>query len=310
MGIVESGTTVILYNSTNHIIMVVTFGNNIEGAFTGGQSVEAIYTGSTKVWPEGSGPDPGEYYIKWWPKDAYGVFTADSRQYYLMDWEGYYNGPMITTGVTDEEGFKEISTITAIETNYLEIANATFFRCSNLRYASMSQAESIGTMYVAEYPRVVGPFCNCTHLNSVYLPKCKYVGYATFNNCYSLTDIELPECIGIEGYAFSTCTNLISISLPKCRYINGYDTFLRCKLTDVILPECSWIGPRVFEGCDTLRTLTIGYSGVCDANIPEAGLGLYGHSSVSIYVPLSLLSSYKSTYPGRSSQFYPIPYSN
>ena len=280
--------------------MVVTFGNNIDGAFTGGQSVEAIYTGSTKVWPDGS--EPFGYYIKWWPKDAYGVFTDGGNQYYLWDWSGYYN---IGSGETDEDGFKGISTITAIETNYYNIANRTFMSCSNLRYASMSQAESLGTLYHTEVVgREWGPFVGCSLLNTVYLPKCECIGHGTFDGCTSLTDVDLPECLWIDKYAFKGCINLISISLPKCRKINGDMTFWSCKLVDVVLPECSWIGDGVFERCDTLMTLTLGSTSVC------SGLGLYGHSSVSIYVPLSLLSAYKTTYPGRSSQFYPIPYSN
>ena len=307
MGIVESGTTVILYNSTNHIIMVVTFGNNIEGAFTGGQSVEAIYTGSTKVWPEGSGPDPGEYYIKWWPKDAEGTFTMDGETRWLQAYSGYY---VMSTSVIEMSAFKEISTINAIETNATEIKPLAFRSCHNLKYASMSQVLSLGSFYGLGSPQYKGPFDHCSSLYSVYLPKCKYLGMNTFFGC-ALTDVDLPECLALNGGVFANCYNLLYVSVPKCTRID-YDAFLNLgtfegcsNLRDITLPVCSYIEDGAFRDCN-LSEMTLGYSGVCSG----AALGLYNQEYTSIFVPIEWLSDYKSTYPGRSSQFYPIPYSN
>lgn len=283
--------------------MVKTFGNDIVGAYAGGQSVEAIYTGSTKVWPTGS--ESGVYYIKWWPKDAEGTFTMDGEARWLQAYSGYYQ---MTSGIIESRAFLEISTITAIETNATEIKPLAFRSCYNLKYASMSQVLSLGSFYGLGSPQYKGPFDHCSSLSSVYLPKCRYLGMNTFFGC-ALTDIDLPECLGLNGGVFANCYNLLYVSVPKCTRID-YDsllnlgTFEGCSnLRDITLPVCSYIEERAFMNCN-LSEITLGYSGVC------TGLGLYNQTSVSIFVPLEWLSEYKSTYSGRSSQFYPIPYSN
>lgn len=285
--------------------MVVTFGNNIEGAFTGGQSVEAIYTGSTKVWPDGSGPDPGVYYIKWWPKDAEGTFTMDGETRWLQAYSGYY---IMSTSVIEMSAFIDISTINAIETNATEIKPLAFRNCHNLKYASMSQVLSLGSLYgYGTGTRYKGPFDHCSSLYSVYLPKCKYLGMNTFFGC-ALTDVDLPECLWLGGGVFGNCYNLLYVSVPKCSRIY-YDTFMepgtfdQCSnLRDITLPVCSYIAETAFIDCE-LREMTLGYSGVCEFT-------LFNQTNTSIFVPIEWLSDYKSTYPGRSSQFYPIPYSN
>ena len=284
--------------------MVKTFGNDIVGAYTGGQSVEAIYTGSTKVWPDGS--EPGVYYIKWWPKDAEGSFTMDGETRWLQSYSGYY---IMSTSVIEMSAFISVSTIIAIETNATEIKPLAFRSCYNLKYASMSQVLSLGSFYGLGSPQYKGPFDHCSSLYSVYLPKCKYLGMNTFFGC-ALTDIDLPECLALNGGVFANCYNLLYVSVPKCERID-YDsllnlgTFEGCSnLRDITLPVCSYIEERAFMNCN-LSEMTLGYSGVC-----SGGLGLYQQFSVSIFVPLEWLSEYKSTYSGRSSQFYPIPYSN
>lgn len=284
--------------------MVKTFGNDIVGAYAGGQSVEAIYTGSTKVWPEGS--EPGVYYIKWWPKDAEGTFTMDGEARWLQAYSGYY---IMSTSVIEMSAFEEVSTIIGIETNATEIKPLAFWNCHNLKWASMSQVLSLGSLYsYGTGSMYKGPFDHCSSLYSVYLPKCKYLGMNTFFGC-ALTDVDLPECLWLNGGVFANCYNLLYVSVPKCSRIY-YDpffnlgTFEGCSnLRDITLPVCSLIQDKAFLGCN-LSEMTLGYSGVC------TGLGLYNQTSVSIFVPLEWLSEYKSTYSGRSGQFYPIPYSN
>ena len=125
-----------------------------------------------------------------------------------------------------------------------------------------------------------------------------------------INKVILPECNYIEGYTFSNCSALSQISLPRYEYISNY-TFYECtSLNSINLPICSYIGEDAFKGCTSLSIITIGYSSICS---------LYGSivfdrtkitSSIgSIYVPTSLVDSYKSAnkWSYFSTQIFPIP---
>lgn len=116
---------------------------------------------------------------------------------------------------------------------------------------------------------------------------CSYIGSDAFGGCYSLSQVNLPVCEYIGNSTFLGCPSLSQVSLPMCSYIGGF----------------------TFWGCSSLSIITIGYSSVCS-------LGSYNvfnrtkitSSTGSIYVPTSLVDSYKSetNWSYFSTQIFPI----
>ena len=119
------------------------------------------------------------------------------------------------------------------------------------------------------------------------LPKCSYINTWAFQMCYSLNQVSLPVCSFISDRAFADCSSLSQISLPVC----------------------SFIGYNVFDGCSSLSIITIGYSSICSLNNIYAFNNTQITSSTgSIYVPTSLVDSYKSAtnWSYFSTQIFPI----
>ena len=99
-------------------------------------------------------------------------------------------------------------------------------------------------------------FAICTKLTAVSFPNCTSIGDSAFYYCDNLTVVSFPNCINIGSYAFARCLNLKSL------YLTGSSI---CKLSNSNAFSYTPIG---------------GYS---------TSAGTYG----SIYVPTSLLTSYK-----------------
>ena len=153
-----------------------------------------------------------------------------------------------------------------------------------------------------------GAFKNNKTIQTVNLPYATTVGMEAFFQC-RLTQINLPVCSYIGESAFAYCQNLNQVSLPVCSYLSS-GVFYYCNfLKQVSLPVCSYIGNRVFDTCYRLSIITIGYSSVCSlyaSNVfQDAGIT---SSTGSIYVPASLVDSYKSAknWSYFSTQIFPI----
>ena len=153
-------------------------------------------------------------------------------------------------------------------------------------------------------------FAFCSNLSSVYLPNCEYIESSVFYTCSSLTQVNLPMCSYIGRGAFYSCISLTQIDLPMCSYMDSA-TFQSCSsLTQVNLPMCSYIGRGAFGYCSSLSIITIGYSSICSLN----NLGAFSNTQItsstgSIYVPASLVDTYKSAtnWSYFSTQIFPIP---
>ena len=152
-------------------------------------------------------------------------------------------------------------------------------------------------------------FKNNNTIQTVNLPYATSVGEYAFNSCNSLTQVSLPMCSLINNYAFASCNSLTRVSLPMCSLINN-GAFQRCSsLTQISLPVCSYIGAAAFYRCRLLSIITIGYSGICSLISSGAFNGAQITSSIgSIYVPASLVDSYKSApkWSYFSTQIFPI----
>lgn len=169
-----------------------------------------------------------------------------------------------------------------------KIWHSAFRNCSALTSINFPKCEWIGN----------SAFVNCVNISSINIPLCTEICSNAFGSCYSLTSINLPECVSINYYVFQNCSNLQTISLPKCKTILD-QAFTNCtKLQTISLPKLSSIGAYVFQNCYSLSTAYFMNSSVVTAgayifyNTPmlySSYLGYFG----SIYVPASLLASYK-----------------
>ena len=193
-------------------------------------------------------------------------------------------------------GCKSLSQVSLPMCSY--ISDYAFYLCKSLQQVSFPVCEYIGDEV----------FNRCS-LSQISLPVCSYIGYQAFMSCFSLSQISLPKCSSIGTWAFRMCYSLNQVSLPVCSFISDR-VFQDCSsLSQISLPVCSIIRYNVFDGCSSLSIITIGYSGVCSLFNSEAFNATQITSSTgSIYVPTSLVDSYKSAknWSYFSTQIFPI----
>ena len=112
------------------------------------------------------------------------------------------------------------------------------------------------------------------------------------------------------SYLSVSKSDINNVLLPECKYIYN-QTFQSCtSLNQVNLPVCSYIGDGAFLNCNLFSSITIGYSSVCSLNnIDTFSSTQITSSTGSIYVPASLVDSYKSAtnWSYFSTQIFPIP---
>lgn len=137
-------------------------------------------------------------------------------------------------------------------------------------------------------------------LISVYTPEVQSLAAYTFMGCYQLVDVSFPKVSGLLGsWAFANCINLKRIELPLVTTI-GIAAFNSCTtLSYVSLPMVSSISQSAFLGAASGINLSVylGYSSV----VLYPSTSTYhpfrsNTSTLSIYVPSSLYSSYKAHY--------------
>lgn len=157
---------------------------------------------------------------------------------------------------------------------------------------------------------VSNAFQNNTNIQTVNLPYATTVGNNAFKSCYSLSQVSLPICSIIGSNAFGYCSSLSQVDLPVCSIISEY-AFDGCRsLSQVSLPMCNTISGYAFGYCSSLSIITIGYSSVCSLGGSTVFTNTQITSSTgSIYVPASLVDSYKSAknWSYFSTRIFPIP---
>lgn len=193
------------------------------------------------------------------------------------------------------------------------VGNYAFSGCSNLSSVSLPVCSSLGqyafadcrkltslnfpeclaigsyAFYYCSFTSASFPKCISIHANAFYychqietmnFPSCTYIGGSAFSYCSRLTSLSLPLCQSILGYTFNYCSNLSTISLPKCSNIGGNLAFANCfKLLSLYLMSTSVVG---LANVSAFASTPI-------SNYTTSTGGVYG----SIYVPSSLLASYK-----------------
>ena len=118
------------------------------------------------------------------------------------------------------------------------------------------------------------------HIKSVNFPICKTIYRNAFASCYQLSSVNFPKCTNIWSYAFFLChhSSFISVSFPACTSIASY----------------------AFCDCYNLSQFYLTGSSVCTLlnsnafnNTPYAGYSNHFSGTPYIYVPASLVDTYK-----------------
>lgn len=145
-------------------------------------------------------------------------------------------------------------------------------------------------------------------VETVDLPNCLYVGSKAFYYCDSLTTVNLPVCTTLYQLAFRNCRNLSYVSLPNVVRLSSYCLGYCSALQTISLPKCSYVSQRAFYSCTNLKTIYMGTARSVVATMTNRN-ALSGCSALqSIYVPASLVDSYKTAtnWSYYSSKIYPI----
>ena len=170
------------------------------------------------------------------------------------------------------------------------IGDSAFAYCKSLTSASFPAATEIDSY----------AFRSCTSLTTASFPKVTSIGVSAFHNCSKLTRISFPAATYISTYAFASCSSLTTASFPKVTSIASY-AFQSCaSLTTASFPAATQISNYAFRYCYYLKSLYLTGSSVCRlvnkyafANTPIGGYTDYTGTQGSIYVPASLLASYR-----------------
>ncbi len=114
-------------------------------------------------------------------------------------------------------------------------------------------------------------FSGCSSLKTIILGEnCESLGPNCFYGCKSLENINIPTSIvGIGSYCFGACSSLRSIIIPesvKLRDLTntdsseeyGYYMFRNCTSLETVEWNANVIPNGAFEGCTSLKSLTIG----------------------------------------------------
>ena len=140
--------------------------------------------------------------------------------------------------------------------------------------------KTISGTYSNDRVTIIGSyvFCSCNNLTTVSFPVCTTISASAFDSCTKLTTVNFPKCTIIGAYAFPHCTSLTTVSFPKCTTI-GSQAFINCtRLTSLYLTNSS--------------VATLSHSNAFSST-PIGGYSTTAGTFGSIYVPSSLLASYK-----------------
>lgn len=216
-----------------------------------------------------------------------------------------YDGEEITT--IGENAFYRTSELSGIRSVALPdtvttISERAFYDCRYLVTAGLTaNVTEIGdyAFYRNERLKSVGDISNVTS-----------IGKGAFQGCKVLDGIELPETLSTLGsYAFEGCTSLTAVTVPvKVNAIGEY-TFSGCtslKTAELASPGLTEIAAYAFERCSALEALTI-RSVITTEFITSSGVGpIDDCAKVTIYVPSSLLGTYKNEYAELQDKFAAI----
>jgi hypothetical protein len=192
------------------------------------------------------------------------------------------------------------------------IGSYAFSGCSSLTTVSFPAATTIGSyafqscyrLTTVSFPVATTisecAFQSCSSLTAVSFPVVKTIGNFAFKSCSRLTTVSFPVATTIGSYAFTYCYSLTTVSFPAVKTIGSYAFSYCSSLTTVSFPVATTIGNYAFYGCYNLKSLYLTGSSLCKlshsnafGSTPIGGYSTSAGTYGSIYVPASLLASYK-----------------
>ena len=187
----------------------------------------------------------------------------------------------------------EANAVAAEAKAIIERTKTSIFREDVVRVSPFS-LDHYDKLKTAEFPNAASAgesaFEECTALTSVSLPNAEIIGVKTFKGCTKLSSLVLPKVYEIRTNAFDGCIELESIDLPSLRKLGQY-AFAGCtalKMAD--LHNVPSIPNHVFRKSTNLGTLYLRN----DAVVTLADVGaFFGVEAITVYVPGSLIESYK-----------------
>ena len=202
---------------------------------------------------------------------------------------GAYTNNRVTT--IGSYAFCSCSTLSSVNFPLVTTINSyAFDGCSSLNSISFPMATNVKD----------GAFNGCKSISVVEFPSVSSIGSGAFTNCQKLTTAKFSSAIRIGSAAFYLCNSMNSTSFPKVQTIFT-SAFKACaKLTTISMPSVKAIYSHAFSGCTRLISLYITNSSLCTlsnsnafTSTPIGGYSTSAGTYGSIYVPASLLTSYK-----------------
>lgn len=185
------------------------------------------------------------------------------------------------------------------------IGDSAFYCCSSLTEANFPAVTNMGgntfsscrNLITANFPvaSVVASsmFFDCSSLTTVSFPEATSIGFSAFYGCNKLTTANFPLVKTLNSNVFRECSSLTTISFPAATSIGG-SAFRSCaNLTTVSFPVAKSIASCAFQDCTKLTTVYL-IGSLCTLSNSNAfsNAGITSAAG-SIYVPASLLTSYK-----------------
>lgn len=181
-------------------------------------------------------------------------------------------------------------TITEFKDNSITtIGEYAFNGCTKLVNLSLPLVEDLWPNRIA----------GCTALETIEMPKLKYIRNAAFTNLSALKSVFFPDAVLGNDInpgmgAFQRCTNLEYAYVPKVQYMPGYFFYGCSALKMVDLHVCNNLG-NAYNWVDTKNMKVLILRSPDVAVLPEefwGGTGV-GDGTCYIYVPRALVDSYK-----------------
>ena len=249
------------------------------------------------------------------------IASLDSSGTRTLLTSGKYCEDNITVTYTEpvhEDNFANFtnnrSAISSIEnSNVTEVGSYMFYwsplrtvsfpNCTKVRQYAFGYCIYLSSVYMPQLSSITqSGFYQCTSLRYASFPNCSYVSYSAFYLCNKMSYASFPVLSSIPGGVFAGCSSLTSTYFPEVTIV-GSSAFSGCmSLSTISFPKCSVISGYAFAFCHRLRSLYLMSASLVSLqastafnSTPIAGLTTYVSGAYgSIYVPSSLVSTYKS----------------
>lgn len=181
--------------------------------------------------------------------------------------------------------------------------NLSFPECKSIGYCAF-YSMSIQSIYAPKCEYVGGyAFYGNSALESISLGNCKYIGQSAFLSCYLLSDVDLKNCSYIGSSAFDYCSNITAANLQNCELIDGGAFNFCSNLSSVLAPKLKWLGGlnlaqwpnRAFYSCPYIEEIDFPELEVLNCSFYMTQIGTFKFSKLS-YICSSAFYSASSTY--------------